>query len=150
MLNSGKICRTLNALDVGFGMNENWIEHELRNWARWCNSGPMPHPTPWEWMGHCCSLEGDYLPPEQTGPTDDEELRKPPPVHIENAKVVQRVFDVSIYIERKVLQAEYLSPGQYARHSSGIGAAARRLKLSTPAYETILASLKQRVEKAFR
>jgi hypothetical protein len=131
-------------------MNGDWVDHELHNWARWCNSGPMPHPTPWECMGQCCSLEGGYLSPEQTGPSDLDDLRKPLPIHAENAKVVQRVFDVSIYIERKVLQAEYLSPWQYARYSSGIGAAARRLKLSTPAYETILANLKQRVEKAFR
>lgn len=139
-------------------MDGNWIEHELRNWARWANSGPMPHPTPWEWMGHCCSLEGNYLPPEQTGPSDIEDLVKaPPPIHVENAKVVQRVFDVSIYIERKVMQAEYLSPRQYARYSGGIGAAVRRInaiepgiKISVTGYETILTSLKRRVEKAFR
>lgn len=92
-----------------------------------------------------CGLE--YL--QDTRPSDDGDDDKPPPIHIERAQVVQRVFDCSMTIERKVLQAEYVSPWQYARYSDGISAAARRLKISPPAYETILASIKRRVERAF-
>jgi hypothetical protein len=85
---------------------------------------------------------------------DEEE--KPVPVHEENAKRVQTVFDAAIAIERKVLQAEYLSPWQYARFSGGISAAVRRIneldpdiKISVTGYETVLASVKRRVERVF-
>jgi hypothetical protein len=137
-------------------VGKDWVEDELHNWARWANSGPMPHPTPWECMGHCCSLEGGYLPPEQTGPSDPEDLRRPPPIHVENAKLVQTVYDVAMQVEQKVLQAEYVSPWRYAAHTRGIETAVRRLNAEVPGmrlgvsgYETILASIKRRVERAF-
>jgi hypothetical protein len=87
----------------------------------------------------------DYL--QDSRYADEDE--KPPPIHIDNAKRVQLIFDASIKIERKVLQAEYVSPWQYARYSGGIGAAARRLEISAAAYETHLACVKRRVERAF-
>lgn len=120
-------------------MKNDWLEFELRNWARWCNSGQMPGPS----LGvdpRCFFDENDTLAP----------------IHEDNAKIVQRIFDSSILVERKVLQAEYLSPWRYARYSSGIAAAVRRInaiepnvKLSVMGYETILASMKRRVERVF-
>jgi hypothetical protein len=99
-----------------------------------------------------CGLQ--YL---QEKPTEAENDPNKAPIHIERAKVVQRIFDLSIKVERKVLQAEYVSPWQYARYSSGIHAAVRRInaidpdtRLSVAGYETILASVKRRVERAFR
>ena len=120
-------------------MKNDWLEYELQNWARWCRSGPEPGPV----EPNRCGL--DYL--QDSRYADEDE--KPPPIHIDNAKRVQLIFDASIKIERKVLQAEYVSPWQYARYSGGIGAAARRLEISAAAYETHLACVKRRVERAF-
>lgn len=117
----------------------NWVDHELRNWARWANSGP----------DDCPVLPGSFLeswviPEPLTADSDD----RPPPIHEDNARRVQRVFDVAIHIERKVLQAEYLSPWKYGRFK-GAAAAARALEISEPSYQTILTVVKRRVEKVF-
>lgn len=77
-----------------------------------------------------------------------DEDEAPTPIHEEHAMQVQRVFDAAIFIERKVLQAEYLSPHKYQRHV-GIAAAARKLEISAAAYETILTVIKRRVEQVF-
>lgn len=117
----------------------NWVDHELRNWARWANSGP----------DDCPVLPGSFLeswviPEQLTGEIED----RPAPIHEDNAKRVQKVFDVAMHIERKVLQAEYLSPWRYGRFK-GIAAAARELEISQPSYETILTAVKRRVEQVF-
>jgi hypothetical protein len=112
-------------------MNESWIDHEFKNWARWANSGPMPGPS----LG---------VDPVCFYDEDDS----PVPIYEEHAKLVQTVFDVSAFIERKVMQAEYLSPWKYGRNT-GIHAAARALKISPPSYETILCAVKRRVEQVF-
>lgn len=127
-------------------MNESWVDHELRNWSRWANSGPSDKPrSPGSCLGNICIPDNKYA---------DEDV--PPPIHEENAKRVQKVYDVSVKVERKVLQAEYLSPWEYGRHSSGVGAAVRRIKaadpdidLSVAEYETILANVKRRVARVF-
>ena len=72
----------------------------------------------------------------------------PIPIHEEHAQRVQKVFDVAAFIERKVMQAEYLSPWKYGRNS-GVFAAARVLEISAPSYETILTVVKRRVEQVF-
>lgn len=120
-------------------VSKDWIDFELRNWSRWCNLGGAI--LPW-------GVSAVVLFDEDDAPT---------PIHEENAKRVQAVFDSAITVERKVLQAEYLSPGQYARFSGGISAAVRRInalepniRLSVAGYETILASVKRRVEKVFQ
>lgn len=119
-------------------MNESWIDHELRNWSRWANSGPSDKPrSPGSCLRNVCVPDNKYV---------DEDV--PPPIHEENAKKVQRVFDVSATIERKVMQAEYLSPWQYGRNR-GVASAASVLKISTPSYETILTVVKRRVERVF-
>jgi hypothetical protein len=119
--------------------SENWIDFELRNWARWANSGPDDCPArPGSF------LETWVIPEQLAGESDD----RPVPIHEDNAKRVQQVFDVAILIERKVLQAEYLSPWRYGRFK-GIAAAARVLEISEPSYETILTAVKRRVERVF-
>jgi hypothetical protein len=112
-------------------VKKDWVEAEFRNWARWCNLGGTN--LPWGVSAECLF--------------DEDEA--PIPIHEESAKRVQKIFDSAIFIERKVLQAEYLSPWRYSRNN-GIAAAARVLELSAPAYETILTSMKRCVERAFQ
>ncbi|WP_321905144.1 hypothetical protein [Paraburkholderia tropica] len=136
----------LHNILFGVHMSGNWVDAELRNWSRWANAGPTPHPRlPGSFLGSWVIPDGAWA---------DEE--KPIPIHEENAKRVQAVFDSAITIERKVLQAEYLSPWQYARFSGGVSAAVRRIneldpsiKISVTGYETVLASIKRRVERIF-
>jgi hypothetical protein len=129
---------------------ESLADHELKNWSRWANSGPSDAPKK---AGSC--LGNICIPDTLTGYVDESM----PPIHEENAKRVQKVYDFAITIERKILQAEYLSPWQYKRYSDsgGVPEAVRRInaaidpsmKLSVAAYETILASVKRRVERVF-
>jgi hypothetical protein len=128
-------------------MNENWIDSELRNWARWANSGPDDCP-----MLPGSFLESWAIPEPLSGYADN----RPPPVHEENAKRVQRVFDLAKKIEKKVLQAEYLSPWRYERNR-GVPAAIRRIKADDPhmvlnvdGYETVLGIIKRRVAQVFQ
>jgi hypothetical protein len=133
----------------GIEMSENLVDHELNNWARWCRSGPELGPIlPGSF------LDGMVVPNILTGEDADD---RGPPIHEDRAKRVQKIFDVAITIERKILQAEYVSPWQYARYSGGIAAAVRRIndiepsiKLSVTGYETILASIKRRVARVFQ
>lgn len=125
----------------------NWVDFELRNWARWANSGPDDCPAK---MGSF--LETWAIPELLSGDSDD----RPPPIHEDNAKRVQKVFDVAKKIERKVLQAEYLSPWQYGRNK-GIPSAIQRIKADDPdmvlnvaGYETVLGIVKRRVERVFQ
>lgn len=127
-------------LICGEVMMEDWIEHEMRNWSRWCNSGPSPHPRlPGSFLGSW------LIPDTLAGSSDD----RAPLVHEENARKVQSVFDSAIHIERKVMQSEWLSPWQYDRLSGGIPAAARRLEISVASYETVVRSVKRRVQGVF-
>lgn len=108
----------------------NWVDAELRNWSRWCNAG------------------GTILPWGISAIVLFDEDEAPIPIHEDHAKKVQSVFDASAEIERKVLQAEYLSPSRYNRNS-GAEAAARFLQISKDSYEIILSSLFRRVERVF-
>lgn len=117
------------------------VEEEIINWARWCNSGCPPHPIP---PAHCQSLEGGFIELKPAGESDD----RPPLIDVESAKVVQRVYDAMRYFERKVMQAEYLSPRMYNRYR-GVPAAAAQLDLSVAAYESILKTNREMVGRAF-
>jgi len=64
-----------------------WLNHEIRNWVRWCYSGPYPGPLP---PTHCTSLEGGYVSEAYWGSEPDD---RPPPIFVEHALIVQRVFD---------------------------------------------------------
>jgi hypothetical protein len=121
-------------------MMEDWIEHEMRNWSRWCNSGPFPHPR----------LPGSFLEswliPDTLGSEHDD---RPPPVHEENAKKVQTVYDASGNTEKKLMKAEWLAPWEYGRIEGGVPAAARKVGVSQASYEAILRGVKRRVERVF-
>ncbi|CAJ2716318.1 hypothetical protein [Burkholderia pseudomallei] len=106
-------------------------DHELRNWSRWCNQGNTI--LPW-------GISVVVLFDENTAPD---------PINEGNAKRVQSIYDAAEETEKKVLQAEYVSPHKYKRTVS-VEAAARALKISTPSYEILLASMKRRVEEMFR
>jgi hypothetical protein len=118
---------------------ETWIDSELENWARWCNSGPATGPRS---PGSC--LDNICVPELMASASDYREI----PVHEERAMRVQSVYDGSQDIERKVMQAEWVSPWKYGR-GSGIQAAASALGLKAPSYETILTVVKRRVERVF-
>jgi hypothetical protein len=126
-------------------MDENWIEHEIKNWVRYCWSGAMPHPVPWESMGRCLSGEGKYVRDAEAGSAEQAAI----PVHMDNAKKVQEAFDAFAFGERKVLRAEYLSPWDYGRYKGGIEGAARRLEISVGAYETVLLRFKNKIQRVF-
>jgi hypothetical protein len=121
---------------------ESWVESELKNWSRWCNGDGMIGGKFLPW-----GISVNVLFPEEDAPT---------PIHEENAKRVQRVYDASATVEQKVLQAEYLSPWKYARYSANVATAVDRiikdepgLTLTAHIYDTILANMKRRVERAF-
>ncbi|WP_430229331.1 hypothetical protein [Paraburkholderia tropica] len=122
-------------------MSDNWVDAELKNWSRWCNLGGTI--LPW-------GVSAIVLFDENVAPT---------PIHEENAKRVQKVFEVAPLIERKVLQAEYLSPSRYSRYPGSIPAAVDRIKklepdltinLTVAVYERALANVKRRVERVFQ
>jgi hypothetical protein len=121
---------------------ETWVDAELRNWSRWCNGDGM--------------IGGRFLPWGVSVNVLFKEEDAPAPIHEANARRVQAIYDSAIKIEQKILQAEYLSPWKYARYSAGLSVAVARIKkdvpefhLSESGYETILASIKRRVERAF-
>ncbi|ALS63644.1 hypothetical protein C7830_11545 [Pandoraea apista] len=76
----------------------------------------------------------------------DEKLE---PIFEERAQVVQRVYDAMPYIERKVMQAEYLSPWRYDRIHKGVAGAARKIGVSISGYESVLAAGQKKVRRAF-
>lgn len=110
---------------------EDWIEAEFRNWSRWCNFG------------------GTILPWGISAAVLFDENTVPQPINEDRARRVQQVYDDAAKVERKVLQAEYISPYQYRRTVS-VAAAARKLEISVPSYEMLLSDMKRRVEKVFR
>lgn len=80
-----------------------WVDQELRNWARWCWSGAYPHPLP---PCQCASIEGNY---SRFGEDTDAEAidGKPVPVNPTNAKIVQCAYENLPYLQQQVLRAEY-------------------------------------------
>lgn len=88
-------------------MIADWIDAELRNWARWCNSGAWPHPLP---PDHCASIEHLYQPPSDLGAeVDAEEVARRIPIVIDHAKIVHSVYlDRLTERERRVLVVRYV------------------------------------------
>jgi DNA-directed RNA polymerase specialized sigma subunit len=80
-----------------------WIDDELQNWARWCNSGPWPHPVP---PDHAASAEGRYLSPSDI---DAEPEPRPVRPNAERAEIVHRVYRERLTDrERRVLVVRYI------------------------------------------
>ena len=119
---------------------ETWVDHEMRNWARYCNLGTSPIPR------EPGSFLETWIIPEPCAA--DADPHRPAPIHEENAKRVQKVYDVAAAIEKRVLQAEYLSPARYSRFK-GPQAAAAALKIPFSTYESALKNTMRRVERAF-
>lgn len=128
-------------------MTHTVAEHEFRNWSAWCNQGPYPGPD-----APGSFLDGVCVP----NPLTSEEADARPIIHEDSAKRVQAIFEAAVKVEKRVLQAEYLSPWRYDRFRAGISAAVQKIKamdpdlsLSAATYEIILANLHRRVERAF-
>jgi hypothetical protein len=120
------------------------IHQELLNWARWCWSGPWPHPLP---PTECGSLEGGYRAPPQWDTLDE---RRTPTIrpNERRARVVQDAWVLLPTSEKAVLKQEY--PAALApRRIQGREQAARFLQMTLPAYERYLASAIRKVEAAF-
>jgi len=120
------------------------VHHELLNWARWCWSGPWPHPLP---PTECGSLEAGYRAPPSWDCLDE---RRAPAVkpNGRRAQVVQDAWCRMPKGERAVLKEEY--PGSLeTRRIQGREAAARRLSMPLHWYEQLLGAAVRKVEAAF-
>lgn len=85
-------------------MTDDWLDDELTNWGRWCNSGPWPHPFP---PDHAASAEGRYLAPI----IEAEDAEQPRPIrpNAERAEIVHRVYREQLTErERRVLVLRYV------------------------------------------
>lgn len=89
------------------GVIADWIDAELRNWARWCWSGAWPHPLP---PSHCASIEHRYVAPSDIGAElDADEIARRIPIVRERAEIVHRVYlDRLTERERRVLVVRYV------------------------------------------
>lgn len=119
-------------------MIADWIDAELRNWARWCWSGAWPHPIP---PDHAASAEGKYIAPSDLGEPD--EPRPPKPNH-ERAELVHRVF-----MDRLTQTERWALIHRYVRRTEE-PIALRRMKVSRDVFETTLVNAARKVGEAFR
>lgn len=119
-------------------LTETWIDDELRNWARWCRSGPWPHPIP---PDHAASAEGHYIAPSDLG--EPEEPRPPKP-NRERAEIVHRVYmDLLTTRERWTLVYRYVKP-------TAERIVLRRLRITARDYDVALMAAARCVGEAFR
>jgi len=122
-------------------MSRDWVDDELWNWSRWANEGQWPGPLP----VHCISAESKYSAPEWNAQPAIH-----PAINYHNAQIVERAWRKMLFGEKKVLQAEYLSPWNYGRFGRGAkNAAARKLRISLRMYELHLKSARDRVRREF-
>lgn len=123
-------------------MIADWIDHELRNWARWCWSGAWPHPLP---PDHCASIEHRYVAPSDLGAeVDAEEVARRIPIVRDRAEIVHRVYREQLTDrERRVLVVRYIhrTPADRVSHRT-------RLPENVVAEATIAAA--RLVGEAFR
>jgi len=102
-------------------MIADWIDHELRNWGRWCNSGSWPHPLP---PDHCASIEHLYQAPSDIGAeVDAEEAARRIPIVRDRAEIVHRVYlDRLTKRERLVLVVRYVrrTPADQVARRTGL------------------------------
>lgn len=137
-------------MDNGF---PRWVEDELWNWSRWCWTGDWPHPLP---PKTCASVERAF----PSGPDweNDDDDRRPDPVHVDNAQRVDLVYQALSLIEQRIMQCEwprrheydeYDEQGAIARNVRGT-AAPRYLGVSQGHYRVVVSYIKSQVLKAFR
>ena len=120
-------------------MIADWIEHELVNWARWCRSGPLPHPIP---PDHAASLEGRYMAPIIED-ADAAQPRAPAP-NRQRAEIVHRVF-----MDRLTQTERWALIHRYVRRTEE-RIALRRMRVSRGVFETALLNAAWKVGEAFR
>lgn len=123
-------------------MIADWIDHELRNWARWCWSGAWPHPLP---PDHCASIEHRYMAPSDIGAeVDAEEVARRIPIVRERAEIVHRVYREQLTDrERRVLVVRYV-------HRTPADQVARRTRLSENVVAEATMAAARLVGEAFR
>jgi hypothetical protein len=142
-----------------------WLDYELQNWARWHWLERWTGPVP---SHRCGSAEGGYRAPNYWGAPE----RYQPPPNEAHAQRVEQAVQRMHALERQVTSAEYLRPWDdeaaeavvrlcpswtsWKYRVSGSGrwrygqvGAARHLKLSLNAYESILRNACLKVEQAF-
>jgi len=88
-------------------MIDPWIDAELRNWARWCWAGALPHPMP---PTHCRSIEHRYIAPSDLGrELDAEEIARRIPIIRDRAEIVHQVYRERLtQREQRVLVVRYV------------------------------------------
>jgi len=123
-------------------MIADWIDAELRNWARWCWSGAWPHPLP---PSHCASIEHRYMAPSDLGAeVDAEEVARRIPIVRERAEIVHRVYlDRLTKRERLVLVVRYV-------HRTPADQVARRTRLPENVVVEATMAAARLVGEAFR
>lgn len=85
-------------------MIADWIDAELRNWARWCWSGAWPHPIP---PDHCASIEHRWIDPSDLYKEAPEP--RPIPPNRQRAERVDRVYmDLLSDRERLAVKTRYV------------------------------------------
>ena len=80
---------------------EPWIHHQMWNWSNWCWDGPWPHPLP---VMYCGSAERYYRPPRAD---DDENKTRVRKVNVENALIVNGIYESLPKVEQRIVQFEY-------------------------------------------
>lgn len=119
-------------------MIANWIDAELRNWARWCWSGSWPHPLP---QDHAASAEGHYIAPSDLG--EEPEPRQPAPVR-HRAEIVHKV-----YLERLTQRERWSLVYRYVKPTED-RVVVRRLRITARDLETARLDAAKLVGEAFR
>lgn len=126
-----------------------WVEDELWNWSRWCWLGDWPHPNP---NVRCASAERNYVAPSEEDEADEDDEPRPIPVHHDNARRVQAVYERLVLVEQRVVQAEYPRRHEYAglTASQRIAQACDYLGISSIYYRIALGNMKEQVRRAFK
>ncbi|SSW66620.1 hypothetical protein AVE30378_02159 [Achromobacter veterisilvae] len=126
-----------------------WVEDELWNWSRWCWLGDWPHPNP---NVRCASAERNYVAPTEEDEVDEDDEPRPTPVHHDNARRVQAVYERLVLVEQRVVQAEYPRRHEYAglTASQRITQACDYLGISSIYYRIALGNMKEQVRRAFK
>lgn len=121
-----------------------WVEQELHNWSRWCWLGDWPGPgRPPDDEPYACSF------PPAPGGHDDEPVQIP--VHIDNARHVNQLYEALPLVEQRIVQAEYPRRREYGdmRMHERHAAAARKIGISVAYYRVALNRFKNQVKEVF-
>lgn len=119
-------------------MIADWIDEELRNWARWCWSGEFPGPRHQE---RAASAEGRYLPPSDLGDEPEQPRIRP---NRERAERVHHVYLTQLDTrERRVICLRYVDRWPAKKIP-------RLMRISEAMFEAAMIQAGRRVGEAFR